>query len=264
MTHGGADAVLGGEGADLVSSGSGDDVVAGGAGDDLLMGGADADHVFGDAGADRVYGGAGNDLLSGGAGADTVFGGAGDDLVSAEAGDGNDVYWGEAGVDTYDASASSSNLKIDVGTGFGGKGSVVGVDIGSDTIWGFENIVAGSGNDTITASNAVNVIDGGAGADVFRFTSAAAANGDTILGFEPGDKLDLSAIDANTGTVSADAFTIVAGNSFSAAGQLLVSFESTAEGDFTVVRGNVDGNTDADFTLRIAGHHDLNNGNVNL
>jgi Ca2+-binding RTX toxin-like protein len=194
-----------------------------------------------------------------------VFGGEGDDIVTAEAGDGNDGYWGEGGVDTYDASAAVGGMKIDMGTGFNGKGSVSYGDLGSDTIWGFENVVAGWGNDTITASNAVNVLDGGEGADVFRFNSAAAAQGDTVLGFEPGDKLDLSAIDANTGTPAADAFTIVAGNAFSAAGQLLVSFESTAEGDFTVVQGNTDADTsDAEFSLRIAGHHELNNGNVNL
>ena len=264
VTHGGADAVLGGEGADLVNSGADDDVVAGGAGDDMLLGGTGEDDLFGDAGADRIYGGAGADLISGGAGNDTVFGGAGDDFVMAEVGDGNDVYWGEGGIDTYDASAATGGLKIDIGTGFNGKGSVAYGDLGTDTIWGFENVVAGSGNDTITASNAVNVLDGGDGADVFRFGSAASADGDTILGFQPGDKIDLSAIDANTGTIAADAFTIVAGSPFTAAGQLLVSFESTADGDFTVVQGNVDANTDVDFTLRIAGHHDLNNSNVAL
>ncbi|MHB2170170.1 peroxidase family protein [Alsobacter sp. R-9] len=263
VTHGGSDVVSGGEGSDIVHAGSDADIVAGGAGDDLLLGGSGADDVFGDAGSDRIWGGEGDDRLSGGAGNDTVFGGAGNDLVSAEKGDGDDVYWGEAGVDTYDASVSTANLTIDVGTGFGGRGRVVGADIGSDTIWGFENVVAGSGNDTITASNAANVLDGGAGNDVFRFLSASGADGDTILGFEPGDRLDLSGIDANAGTTAGDAFTLVNGSSFSAAGQLLVTFETTAEGDFTVVQGNTDANTaDAEFTLRIAGHHELNASNT--
>ncbi|MHB2165897.1 peroxidase family protein [Alsobacter sp. R-9] len=264
VTHGGSDVVAGGEGNDIVNGGADDDILAGGNGDDILLGSTGLDTIFGDAGADRLFGGDGADLLSGGLGNDSVFGGAGDDLVTAELNDGNDVYWGDAGVDTYDASVSTANLTIDVGTGFGGKGSVSGLDIGSDTIWGFENVVAGSGNDTITASNAVNVLDGGAGNDVFRFVSASAADGDTILGFEPGDRIDLSAIDANTGTATNDAFTIVSGGAFSAAGQLLVTFEQTAQGDFTVVQGNIDADLGADFTLRIAGHHDLGNGSASL
>ena len=63
---------------------------------------------------------------------------------------------------------------------------------------GIENVVTGSGNDTITASKAVNVMDGGTGNDTFKFLSAADANGDTILGFQPGDKIDVSAIDAGS------------------------------------------------------------------
>ena len=47
-------------------------------------------------------------------------------------------------------------------------------------------------NDTITASNAVNVMDGGAGNDTFRFLSAADAQGDTILGFQPGEDYKLA------------------------------------------------------------------------
>ena len=70
---------------------------------------------------------------------------------------------------------------------------------GVDKLVGIENVVTGSGNDVITASNAVNVMDGGAGNDIYRFLSAAGANNDTIVGFQPGDKIDLSAIDANTG-----------------------------------------------------------------
>ena len=107
-------------------------------------------------------------------------------------------------------------------------------------------------------------MNGGAGNDTFKFLSTAAANGDTILGFEPGDRLDLSGIDANVGTAGNQAFTLVIGRGFTAAGQLAVSFESRADGDFTVVQGNVDGNTDADFKIEIAGHHNLTNTNVDL
>ena len=51
---------------------------------------------------------------------------------------------------------------------------------------------------------------------------------------------------------------------FTAAGQLAVTYETRADGDFTVVQGNIDGNADADFTLEIAGHQSLTNANVGL
>ncbi len=47
--------------------------------------------------------------------------------------------------------------------------------------------VTGSGDDVITASKAVNVMDGGTGEDTFRFLSTADADGDTIVGFQPGN-----------------------------------------------------------------------------
>jgi hypothetical protein len=97
----------------------------------------------------------------------------------------------------------------------------------------------------------------------YRFTSASAADGDTILGFEPGDRVDLAAIDANVGAAVDQSFTLVTG-AFTAAGQLAVTLESRADGDFTVIQGNIDGNADADFTVEIAGHQNLTNANLGL
>ncbi|MCA0246301.1 MAG: hypothetical protein LCH93_06745, partial [Proteobacteria bacterium] len=263
----GADAISAGEGADLVRGGDGRDVVFAGAGDDQVFGGAQADLIYGDAGADRLFGDEGNDFITGGAGDDTVFGGAGNDLIVAEIGDGNDVYFGDdsdggTGNDTLDVSAATVAVTVNLGSGPLAKGSVYSSQTGSDTIWGVENVYTGSGNDTIAASNAVNVMDGGAGNDTFKFHSTSAADGDVILLFEPGDRLDLSGIDANTTAAGDQAFTIVTGAAATAAGQLAVSFESRADGDFTIVQGNVDGGNGPDFTIQIAGHQNLNNQNV--
>jgi Ca2+-binding RTX toxin-like protein len=263
----GADVISAGEGADLVRGGDGRDMIFAGGGDDQAFGGDQADVIYGDAGVDRLFGEGGNDLITAGAGDDTVFGGAGDDLIVAEVGDGNDTYFGDdsdggAGKDTLDLSAATAEVSVNLGSGALAKGSVSSSQTGHDTIWGIENVNTGSGNDTIVASNAVNVMDGGAGNDTFRFLSTSAADGDTILLFEPGDRIDLSGIDANIGTAGNQAFTIVSGAALSAAGQLAVSHESRADGDFTVVKGNVDGDAGADFTIEIAGHHDLNNSNL--
>ena len=263
----GDDAISGGDGADLINGGAGRDVIFAGAGDDQVFGGDHADMIYGDAGADRLFGDQGNDMITAGAGDDSVFGGAGNDLFVAEVGDGNDVYFGDdadggAGIDTLDISAATVDTFVNLGSGTYPKGTAASSQTGNDTIWGIENVNTGSGNDTIIASNAVNVMNGGSGNDTYRFMTAAAADGDTILGFAPGDRVDLSAIDANTGTATNDAFTLVTGAEFTAAGQLAVSFESRADGDFTVIQGNIDGNLDADFRIEVEGHHTISNANV--
>jgi hypothetical protein len=198
-----------------------------------------------------------------------VFGGAGNDLIVAEVWDGNDVYFGDdsnggAGIDTLDMSAATADVSVNLGSGALSNGTASSSQTGNDTIWGIENVNTGSGNDTITASNAVNVMNGGAGNDTFKFTSASNANGDTILGFEPGDQIDLTGVDADLGVAGNQSFTLVTGADLTATGQLAVSFETRADGDFTVVQGNIAGNTDADFKFEIAGHHNLTNANVGL
>ncbi|MBY0381690.1 MAG: calcium-binding protein [Xanthobacteraceae bacterium] len=265
----GADAISGGDGADFINGGDGRDVIFAGAGDDQVFGGDKADVIYGDAGADRLFGDRGNDMITAGAGDDSVFGGVGNDLIVAEIGDGNDVYFGDdsdggVGNDTLDISAATVDTFVNLGNGSFAKGSATSTQTGNDTLWGIENVNTGSGNDTIVASNAVNVMNGGAGHDTFKFQSAAAANGDTILGFEPGDRLDLSAIDADIGAAADQTFTLVTGASFTAAGQLAVSYESRADGDFTIVEGNIDSNTGADFKIEVSGHQTMTNANVTL
>ena len=145
----------------------------------------------------------------------------------------------------------------DLGTGLLGRGSVTSAQTGTDTIWGIENIVTGSGDDVITASRAVNVIDGGDGNDIFRFLSAADADGDTLLGFQPGDRIDLSAIDANGGAAGKQAFTLANGSSFSGPAQLVISHETREDGEYTVVSGNTTGPDAAEFKISLKGNHDL-------
>jgi Ca2+-binding RTX toxin-like protein len=266
---GGADAISAGEGADFVNGGIGRDVIFAGAGDDHVFGGAESDIVYGDAGADRIFGDQGNDLITAGAGDDTVFGGSGNDLIVAEIGDGNDAYFGDegiggTGIDTLDMSAATADVTVNLGSGPLMNGSASSSQTGNDTIWGIENVNTGSGNDTIIASNAVNVMNGGAGNDTFKFLTTAAANGDTIHGFEPGDRIDLSGIDANTGMTTDQSFVLVNGAAQTTAGQLAISFETRADGEFTVLQGNVDGDSAAELRIEIEGHHSLTNSNFNL
>ena len=195
-----ADVLRGDGGNNFLNGKGGRDMVFGGDGDDDVLGGGGADMLYGDGGNDRIFGQGGDDMIDAGAGNDHAQGGGGNDLFLASQGDGNDTYWGDDlavgcgsdGSDTLDMAAITANITVDLGTGFQGRGSATSSQSGTDVLWGIENVVTGSGDDTITASKAVNVMDGGAGRGHVPVPLVADADGDTILGFQPGDKIDLS------------------------------------------------------------------------
>jgi Ca2+-binding RTX toxin-like protein len=259
-----ADIIRAGEGDDFVHGEAGRDVIFAGEGDDDIFGGDGADMIYGEAGNDRLFGDEGNDLLDAGLGHDTVHGGLGDDLMVAQIGDGNDIYDGGAGIDTLDYGALTEGVDVNLGTGVGGRGSVTGSQSGTDTLYGIENITTGSGNDVIEASNAVNVIDGGDGNDVFVFGSATAAHGDTIVGFEAGDKIDLSGIDADTGVAGVQSFTLVTGQTATAPAQIVVTHEVREDGEYTVISGNTAGGDAPEFRISLTGNHTLTGSDFNL
>jgi Ca2+-binding RTX toxin-like protein len=259
----GADTLKAGAGDDLVKAGAGDDVVFGNDGNDDIFGGSGRDLLTGDAGNDRLFGDAGDDAIEGGTGNDTVYGGAGNDRVIATVGDGDDTYFGDTEEDTLDYSAISANITADLGNGIGQHGSVTSAQSGIDKVFGFEDFIGGSGNDTIIASSVANVMDGGGGNDTFVFGSAGDADGDTIKGFQPGDKIDLSAIDANTGASGNQSFVLFAGNLFTSAGQVLVTHEVRDGAEHTIVSGNTNNDTVADFKIDIAGNHALTSSDFN-
>lgn len=249
VIHGGAghDRIFGGEGDDVLFGEDGDDMLfgeagrdslMGGAGNDILSGGDGDDRLFGEDGDDVLSGDAGADVLEGGAGADTLAGGAGDDVMVGNDGDdvfvagllpvlelreigsvaahastggdndGDDVIHGSEGCDTYDASFATLAVEIDLEAG-----TATGAEIGSDRLTSVENAVGGAGNDTITASSAVNILYGGGGHDTFVFGSVASiANGganqaagpDQIRDFDVGDKVDLSKLERELGRLYFD------------------------------------------------------------
>ncbi|MGV2981679.1 peroxidase family protein [Camelimonas sp. ID_303_24] len=259
----GDDMIAAGDGSDHVDGGAGRDTIFAGDGDDRVFAGAGNDLIHGEAGDDRIFGHDGDDIIDAGAGNDTVVGGAGGDLFIASAGDGADTYYGDdidggVGIDTLDLSAISANLTVDLGSGLLGRGAARSSESGVDTLWGIENVATGSGDDVITASHAVNVMEGGAGEDVFRFLDVASADGDVIFDFEPGDLIDLSGIDANAGTAGNQGFTLVSGPEFNAAAQLMVSWEERDGVAYTIVQGNVSGGATEDFRIALKGSHDLN------
>ncbi|MCV6574468.1 MAG: M10 family metallopeptidase C-terminal domain-containing protein, partial [Cohaesibacter sp.] len=164
--------------------------VIAGRGNNTIIG-SDADNsIDGKGGNDSLSGGAGNDTLNGGDGDDKHYGGAGDDLLIGNLGD--DDFDGGEGIDTLDFSYSSNNFTIDLKQGFA---KFQGNSISEDVL-NIENVIAGSGNNTLIGSAADNVLTGGTGNDVFIF--AAGDGKDTIEDFSAGsgsgDVIELSGI----------------------------------------------------------------------
>lgn len=254
---GGSDTVHGGGGGDTVHGGDGDDVLYGDAGHDVLYGGAGDDVLYGGRASDQLFGGEGDDTLVGEHGADEVFGEGGNDVFLATVGDGNDRFYGGEGDDTLDLSAISADVTVNLGNGLAGlNGKASSAQTGTDRLHSIENAITGTGNDTILASTAVNVMDGGAGEDIFVFRSVRMADGDVIVDFEPGDRIDLSAVDADRGTAGHQSFVLLPGVS-GGAGELRWSNETVNGEAATVLRGHINGDGEADFTLTLTGMHPL-------
>jgi Ca2+-binding RTX toxin-like protein len=209
---------------------------------------------------------------TGGAGTDTllnfqnVTGSNYNDTLAGTNGD--NVIDGGAGTDTltYAAAPSGVTVSLAVTTAQATGGS------GTDTIKNVENLIGTSFNDVLTGSSGNNVITGGSGddqitggsgadtlwggpgADTFIYTSTSqstvsTSTQDQIMDFSDaeGDKIDLSAIDANTATPGVDdAFTLVA--SFSKHPGELIQVAKT--GGF-LVEGDVNGDGKADFAIMV-------------
>ena len=255
------EALFGAAAAENMMGLAGRDMIFAGAGHDNVLGGAGNDMLFGEDGDDRLFGEEGDDFIEGGAGNDFAVGGEGDDTFRATVNDGNDAYYGDDvsggwSTDTLDMSAILSNITVDLGTGHAGRGMAESATSGSDVLWNIENFVGGAGDDVITAGRKANVMDGGAGEDTYRFLTAQDADGDTIASFEPGDRIDLSGIDANGGGAGNGTFALVSG-AFTEVGQLTIRHVSDCGDDYTLIEGNTSGDATADFAIKLRGHQNL-------
>ncbi len=129
---------------------------------------------------------------------------------------------------------------------------VVDGTAGADTLRGM------GGDDVLIGGGGIDQLFGGGGHDIFRFeaftdTGATTATADRIMDWQSGDRIDLSAIDANLALWGDQDFTLISGSSFTAPGQV----RTWISGGNTWVAGNVDGDNAADFMIRIDGIHHL-------
>ncbi|MGO4727984.1 MULTISPECIES: calcium-binding protein [unclassified Inquilinus] len=274
----GTDTIHGGTGVDSIDGGAdndtlfgddGNDTVAGGDGDDQIDGGADNDALYGQAGADVMGGGDGNDVLRGGDGGDTLNGGTGNDVLEGDGG--ADALNGGDGIDTAYYANSASAVTVNLATGAG-----VGGDAQGDTLSGIEQVLGSAfndvltgdasantlqglgGDDTLTGGGGGDLLKGGAGNDTFVYlvigdSTVAAAGKDVIGDFSTGDKIDLSAIDANGAGPGNGAFIFGTGAFTGVAGELRV----VTIGGVQLVAADTNGDRQLDFAINVVSDHTL-------
>ncbi|MBY6202572.1 hypothetical protein KUV65_14435, partial [Maritalea mobilis] len=145
-----------------------------------------------------IRAGGGDDTLIGGAVSEGLFGGEGNDRLSlgSTALVAGEVLDGGLGDDWLDFSLQSADFYY--------NGDTLTTSTGDAAVFGIENVVGGSGNDTFEVAKATaERIFGGDGDDLFRIATTTQFNGDTYHGrqFVPTDDpsggtdtLDLSAL----------------------------------------------------------------------
>ena len=279
------DTLWGGSGNDTIHGGAGNDQILGDNDNDLLSGGTGADTISGGGGIDTIEGGAGADVLSGGGSAgDTLtyaassgpveikiaFGGqtigigndaSGDQItgfanvIGSAFGDllqdlnkgtlafgyNDHLFMGGDGRDKLILGGGN-----DTGYGGGGNDTLLG-DIGDDALYG------GANNDTLSGRRGQDTLTGDNGGDSFVFktlndSTLALAQRDTITDFRTtqGDRIILTAIDAETGVPGNQAFHMVAAFT-GAVGELRLK----VSGNDLLVQGDVNGNGTADFAILV-------------
>lgn len=254
----------------LILTGTGHFSGTGNSASNVITGNSGNNTLSGLGGADSLYGGLGSDTLLGGSGYDTLDGGPGGDLMIG--GLGNDVYrvnsiWDRIienpleGTDRVESTISyvlSENLehltllgKAPIsGTGNDGNNILIGND-------GPNRLDGGAGNDTLIGGAGRDILIGGSGLDHFVFKSLTDsgptfATRDVINGFIHGDKIDLSAIDANTNASGDQRFSLV--SAFSGHAAELVALRTTAVGAGTpsfLLMADVNGDAISDFSVRV-------------
>jgi len=254
----------------------------------VIKGTINVDTLTGTDLADQISGLAGNDILNGLGGNDTLDGGLGDDTMSG--GLGNDTYIvnsisdkvieksGEGTADLVKASVSFTLGAFIENLLLTGKGAINGIGNGlaneltgngaANTLYGLagnDTLSGGGGSDILVGGTGMDTMTGGLGNDKFvfddgDFTSKTATGADTIVDFTPGDKIDLSLVDAlSTAThynqPGDQSFVFIDHNRFHIQSGRELRYEVV--GGNTFVYGSTNGDNSADFCIKLIGVHTL-------
>ena len=250
--------------------------------EDNYLTGNDSDNV--------LNGGGGNDTLDGGLGNDTLIGGAGSDTASyAWATDAVtvDLFWassqntGAGGWDALDVENVTGGSGSDSLTGDGAANVLTGgagndtLDggLGNDTLYGGDGrdcLLGGGGNDILCGGSGVeDTLTGGAGSDTFTFGSEEANEmyAAVIMDFNAseGDRIDLSAIDANTTQVGDQAFTFGTRFNYHAGDLIYIgSYDYTAGCAMGYLAGDTNGDGHADVIIKLPHEPSLTASSITL
>ena len=197
---------------DLIYAGAGNDSITSGAGNDIIYGGTGNDTAFGGAGNDKIYGDDGNDAMDGGTGNDLIYGGKGDDTINLTGSFGNDTIQGgetgETAGDSLNASTLTSGLTL---TFTGAEAGTLSDGTSTASFSQIENVVLGSGNDSVFGGAGNDVVYAGAGND----SMSGGAGNDSLYGGTGSDTLAGGAgadyLDGSSGMDYADYTTSGAG-----------------------------------------------------
>ncbi|MFO1068838.1 MAG: calcium-binding protein [Geminicoccaceae bacterium] len=262
--------VVGGPVNDRLVGSSADNLLVGLGGNDSLAGGAGNDTLLGYEGDDRIDGGTGTGSLDGGNGFDHLT------FASLSAGVTVDLETGiisgtvVSGVIANFEEISGSSRADELIAGED-DARLFGTG-GNDTLYGNagdDSLVGGNGNDSVLGSSGDDRLAGGlgldrfagnSGADRFVFATTAesgpgAGSRDIIEDFfhDELDRLDLSAIDANTGVSGNQAFVFRGSLTFNGAGQVRYA----QVGDATLVQASTDSDSAAELEILIQTQLDL-------
>ncbi|NNU43269.1 M10 family metallopeptidase C-terminal domain-containing protein [Ramlibacter montanisoli] len=264
----------------------------------VVTGGNGADVLSGAAGNDTVNGGIGADTLSGGTGNDTVSGGDGNDTINYALGDGVDTWDGGSGLDRVNVTGTAANNTLNVTyngsvlTTVAGN-TMVGVEQvvadllgGSDTLIytttaavtvnlglgtasgftrlvGIENVLGGSGNDTlVSAAGVVNSLNGAGGNDVYVVHEAT----DIVTEAAGGGTDEVRSVGASYTLLNANVenLTFIGAGSFTGTGNAGANVVTGGSGSDTLNGGlgndTLFGNASNDTLNGDAGNDSLNGG----
>lgn len=218
------------------------------------------DTIYGSAANNALYGQGGDDILRGLAGDDALYGGPGSDWamydttpsgVTVDLAITTAQNTGGAGVDTLGSIERLYGSNYDDTLSGTDANNVVFGGAGTDSINGR------GGDDTVAGGLGADVLSGGTGADAFVYYAVNESlpgflTGDFIQDFSraQGDQIYLYAIDARTDVAGNDAFTFIGDTAFSGvSGQL--RFDYTSAANQYVVYGDVNGDKTADIAIYV-------------
>ena len=194
------------------------------------------------------------DVITGTQGRDTFLGTDGGDQIN-----------GSGGIDTINFGGSSAGVVVSFAAGTAAGGYAAGdilsglenlVGSGLDDVLtgaaGVNNLTGGAGDDVLDGRQGADVLTGGAGDDTYFYSStlmsrAGSNNRDVIFNYSQiagdDDVIDLSAIDANTGTGGNNTFSFV--GTITGAGQI----QAVQSGGDTIIQINTGGTLNADMEI---------------